>query len=509
MQKTAKLYFTSDVHGAFFSTNYKQKDPCNMGLFAIADEICSKKENTLLIDGGDMIQGSPLLQYLQKSGKGYEEVSSTINDIGYDLITLGNHDFNFGYETLKNYTNNIQAKVLCCNLIDKKNAIDFLPYHIEKLENGLTIGFIGAVTDYVNVWEAKEHLRNLEVLPTFECIKKTHDELVGKVDVLVCIYHGGFEQDINNLENYSLITSGENVGLAICKEMEFDLLLTGHQHMQVQGKNIFGTHTLQVPSNATWYADIDITFTENKRVQIQSRNIAANALNTNTKLEDKYADLQKNVQSWLDIPVGKLSHALTQTNPLEIMQNGWRFSELCNSIILEKIDADMCCTSLMNEPYPLSKTITMRDIVSAYPFQNEITTVEVNSHILKEALEHVASFFVLKNGELGINPKYTKQKLELYNFDFYYGIEYSFDLTKEIGNRVVRLQKEGKDLNTNKTYRLGLTGYRASGAGGYDMFKECKIISRTIEDVQQMLIERITGSRELFTPKEADYKVFW
>ncbi len=507
MLKSAKIYFTSDVHGYFYPTNYKQEDPCNIGLFSIANEINSKKENTLLIDGGDMIQGSPFLQYLQKSEKGYNDVSSIINDIGYNFVSLGNHDFNFGYDTLKQYVNNINAKVLCCNLIDKKGELIFLPYHIEKLENGLTIGFIGAVTDYVNVWEDTANIEHLTILPAFECIKKAHDDIVKKCDVLVCIYHGGFEYDVNDSDNYLLTTKGENIGLAICKEMKFDLLLTGHQHMQVQGKNIFGTHTLQVPSNATWYADIDIAFEESKGVQIQSKNIMASALKTNKDLEKKYELLQQNVQSWLDIPVGKLSQAICQTNPLEIMQNGWRFSELCNSIIIEKTGADICCTSLMNEPHPLTKTVTMRDIVSAYPFSNEITILEVNAKIIKDALEQVASFFILENGNIAINPKYTKQKLELYNFDFYYGIEYTFDIRKDIGSRVVRLQKDGKDLEEDKMYTLGLTGYRASGAGGYDMFKKCKTISRTIEDVQQMLIEKITGSVVL--PAKADYKVLY
>ncbi len=509
MSKNAKLYFTSDVHGYFFPTNYKQVQPCNMGLFAIANEINSKKENTLLIDGGDMIQGSPLLQYLKKSGEDYLEVANIINDIGYDLVTLGNHDFNFGYETLKNYANTISAKVLCCNLIDKKEEINFLPYHVEKLENGLTIGFIGAVTEYVNVWEDKGNLSSLEILPTFDCIKKAHDELVGKVDILVCIYHGGFEHDLEKLESYELTSGGENIGLAICKELDFDLLLTGHQHMQVQGKNIFGTHTLQVPSNATWYADIDIFFDENKGVQIQSKNLMSKAANSNKELESKYEPLQQKVENWLDIPVGKLSEPIEQTNPLQIMEHGWRFSELCNSVILEKINADMCCTSLMNDPYPLTKSVTMRDIVSAYPFTNEITTIEVNRSIIKEALEHVASFFLLENDTLIINPRYTKQKLELYNFDFYYGIEYTFDISKEIGSRVIRLQKDGKDLDKNKTYTLGLTGYRASGAGGYDMFKDCKTISRTIEDVQQMLIEKITGMKEIMLPPKVDYRIVW
>ncbi len=507
MLKTAKLYFTSDVHGYFFPTNYKQTEPCNMGLFTIQNEINSKKDNTLLIDGGDMIQGSPLLQYLQKSGDGYSSIFSMINDIGYNIVTLGNHDFNFGYETLKSYVNTLDAKVLCCNMVDKKNEIDFLPHYIATLENGMTIGFIGAVTEYVNVWEDKANLEHLEILPTFEALKKAHDEIAGKCDVLVCIYHGGFEHDILDIENYTLTTNGENIGLAICKELNFDLLLTGHQHMQLQGTTIFGTHTLQVPSNATWYADIDILFDEIKGVQIQSKNIMAKANTSSKVMEKKYETVQKKVQEWLDEPVGKLSNAIDQTSPIEIMQNGWRFSELCNSIIIEKTGVDICCTSLMNEPYPLSKTVTMRDIVSAYPFANEITTLEVNARILKDALEQVASFFILEEGTLAINPKYTKQKLELYNFDFYYGIEYTFDIRKEIGSRVVLLQKDGKDLDANKAYTLGLTGYRASGAGGYDMFKNCKVISRTIEDVQQMLIEKITGSVTL--PPKANYSVLY
>ncbi len=510
MAKSAKLYFTSDVHGYFFPTNYKQTEPCNMGLFAIANEISSKKENTLLIDGGDMIQGSPLLQYLKKSGEDYADVIHIINDIGYNLITLGNHDFNFGYETLKKYVNGISAKVLCCNMLDKKKEIDFLPYHIETLENGLTLGFIGAVTDYVNVWEDKANLTDIEILPTFDCIKKVHDEIVGKVDVLVCIYHGGFEQSIESTDTYKVIPTsekGENVGIAICKELEFDLVLTGHQHMQVQGTDIFGTHTLQVPSNATWYADVDILFEESKGVQVISKNIMAKATNSNNELEKKYSALQERVQTWLDIPVGILSEPIDQTKPIEIMKTGWRFSDLCNNIIIEKTGCDLCCTSLMNEPYPLSKTVTMRDIVSAYPFTNEITTVEVTAKIIKEALEHVASFFVLENGALSINSLYTKQKLELYNFDFYYGIEYTFDVSRNIGDRVIKLQKNGKDLEEGTVYKLGLTGYRASGAGGYDMFKGCKALSRTAEDVQQMLIEKITGSVTL--PPRADYTVLW
>lgn len=73
-----------------------------------------------------------------------------------------------------------------------------------------------------------------------------------QTDLTICIYHGGFECDLESGAVLSKTT--ENVGYRICKELDFDILLTGHQHMSVHGRELFGTYTVQPCDNAKEYS---------------------------------------------------------------------------------------------------------------------------------------------------------------------------------------------------------------------------------------------------------------
>ena len=96
------IYFTSDTHGYLYPNNFASTQPQNMGLLSMR---FPKDENTLVIDGGDTIQGSPLT-YFCKQNHMELPVAQAMNDRGYDYITLGNHDFNNGVEALADYLNN-------------------------------------------------------------------------------------------------------------------------------------------------------------------------------------------------------------------------------------------------------------------------------------------------------------------------------------------------------------------------------------------------------------------
>ena len=99
------------------------------------------------------------------------------------------------------------------------------------MPNGLRVGIGGIVTDYVNVWEKKENLVGVQIVDPFIEAQKALSELKGKTDINICIYHGGFEADLDT--GRRLTESTENVGYKICEELEFDILLSGHQHMSV------------------------------------------------------------------------------------------------------------------------------------------------------------------------------------------------------------------------------------------------------------------------------------
>ena len=254
--KNVTLYFTSDLHGYVYPTDYRDQTVQELGMLAITNNY-KKDGNTLIIDGGDTIQGSPFTTYLSQNPQPVHPVATLFNEVGYDYITLGNHEFNYGYDYLASYLNHSNAKVLCANIEDKTNQLPICKDDIKVLENGLKVGIIGFSTDFIPVWEQEQNLTHFDITDTFTAVKTSYDKLKGQVDLLIGLYHGGFENDIHTHDVLS--TTSENIGYKICKELEFDVLLTGHQHMPISAHAIHGTHIVQTSHNGTSYAKVNIT----------------------------------------------------------------------------------------------------------------------------------------------------------------------------------------------------------------------------------------------------------
>lgn len=306
MGKKIKIYFTSDLHGHFYPTNYVNKETKAMGLFQCASQF-QKDENSLVIDGGDILQGSAFAQYCQKELESNEPIAHIMNFCGYDYITLGNHDFNFGQQYMEEYITRLNAKCVCQNVRDRNGSYLF-PYDIKTMENGIRVGIVGIVTDYVNIWEKKENLQKLTISDSFEEAKRALEELKGKVDVTLCIYHGGFER---NLETGELLsTTTENIAYRICEELDFDLLLTGHQHMSIMGQEVHGTYVVGSKQNGLEYQMVELDF-EGEEVKIHAT--LKKAQKTPGVLADVFSFLEDGVQTWLGNEVVELSEPLLQT----------------------------------------------------------------------------------------------------------------------------------------------------------------------------------------------------
>ena len=154
MEKTFQIYYTSDTHGHIFPVNYASNCPENSGLLNLAAQV-EKDGNTLVLDGGDSLQGTPLTQYYLEHCKKWpiHPVAAAFNAMGLDYFTLGNHDFNFGYEALRDYLQAMDGVCLCTNVEDLGGELRIRPWAVHTLANGLRVGITGVVTDFVNVWE--------------------------------------------------------------------------------------------------------------------------------------------------------------------------------------------------------------------------------------------------------------------------------------------------------------------------------------------------------------------
>lgn len=481
--KNIKIYFTSDTHGFIYPTDYKDNNLKNIGLLNIINEL-KKDPNTLIIDGGDTIQGSPFTTFLSNKKFKDHPLSLVMNIGKYDFITLGNHDFNYGYSYLEKYLNGLNGECICSNVLDKQNKLPIKPYSIKTLENGLKLGLIGLTTEFIPIWENPQNLINIDILNSFETCKKYHDLLKDKVDLLILVYHGGFENDIDTGKSLSKTT--ENIAYKICKELKFDLILTGHQHMEIENKELFNTHIVQPSNNAKKYALINVDIAKNKKY-ITSKLITPK-INPNNECLEKLLPLEKDVQIWLDTPVGFLDIPLIPKSHLEMAIEGSYLANFINDVQLEISKADISCTSFANSIKGFNKEVTIRDIVSTYIYPNTLVVLEVTGEILKKALIRSSEYFKLENGNISISENFLKPKVAHYNYDYFSNIEYTFDLNKTGAERVSSFKYKEKEIKNTDTFSLVMNNYRASGVSGYEFFKECKVLKEIQIEMPEILI---------------------
>lgn len=485
MSKNLKIYYTSDTHGYIFPTDYINKEQKPMGVLSLKSSF-KKDGNTLVLDGGDTIQGSAFAKYMWENQTDTNPITDVFNEVGYDYVTLGNHDFNYNYEGAYSFVKNLKAQCILANVIDHKGKLNFKPYSIRTLENGIKVGIIGIVTDYVSLWEKPEHLTHLEILDAFETMKTTLDIVRPLCDITVVIYHGGFEADIAT--GRILAKGKENIGYRVCKELDVDLLLTAHQHMPLEGRELFGTHVLQLPPNASKYAEINIEIDGNTK-SISSNFYFPNPIDSKEISKD-LLQTQDKIQHWLDQDVGCFSQAIEPISKLDMSLKGSKLADFCNKVQLEYTGADFSCTSLGNNPMGFKEQVTTRDILAAYQFPNTIKVLEIDLNTLKKALERCGEYYALENGKVEVAECFVYPKVEHYNYDFFAGFDYVFDITKPVGQRVESITINAKPLE-DKNYTIAMSDYRATGTGGYEFYADCLLVKEYGIDLQELIIEYV------------------
>ena len=506
MEKTFQIYYTSDTHGHIFPVNYASNCPENSGLLNLAAQV-EKDGNTLVLDGGDSLQGTPLTQYYLENRDQWpvHPVAAAFNAMGLDYFTLGNHDFNFGYEALRDYLKAMNGVCLCNNVEDLGGELRIRPWTVHTLGNGLRVGITGVVTDFVNIWEQPQNLTQLRITDAFRAAKAACAALADQCDIRVCIYHGGFEED---LETGRLLSdSGENLACKIARELDFDVLLTGHQHMAVEDVMLSGTYAVQPPANAGQFLHI-IGQWDGTGSQIHSRLMSVGATH-DAEPYQSLLPLENAVQNWLDQPIGVLSQSIPPEGKLEAAVHSSQVAALFNQVQLAETGADFSCTSLGNDPVGLASPVTMRGVTAAYLFANTLVVLEVTEEVLRQTLERCATYFTLVDGQPQISEEFLLPKVEHYNYDFYAGLSYTFDLRRPVGSRLTRLAKlDGSPLGNGK-FRLCTSNYRATGTGGYEILRECPVLWRGGTEMPDLTARYIRKCSPVPPLNNVEMKVVW
>lgn len=500
------LLVTSDIHGHLCPTDYRSREERNLGLAKLSGFIRQERishSSVMLLDNGDLTQGTPLMYRYAKFGSdgGSHPAVKALNHLRYDAAVIGNHEFNYGPDLLRKVIRQSEFPWLSANIVNKSSGIPAFgtPYFVKTTNEGVKVAILGLTTHYIPNWEQPAHIEGLEFRDALEAAKEwvSHIRAVERPDVLIVSYHGGFERDPLTGETTEPLT-GENQGYAICMEVEgIDVLVTGHQHRTLTGE-INGVAIVQPGCNGQALGKVTIELREDdKGWMIREKKsellFPVPGGETDEAMLALIAEDESKTQDWLDQPIGRSEGDLTIRDPIEARLKDHPFIEFINKVQMETTGTDISNTALFtDESLGFQERITMRDIVSNYIYPNTLKVLRLSGQDILYALEKSASYFtVLEDGTPTVSPAFREPKPQHFNYDMWEGIEYELDIARPVGQRVVYLQMHGAPLNLHAEYDVVMNSYRASGGGNYDMFKGKLVVREITVDMTEILADYI------------------
>jgi len=504
MKKTIQIVHTSDIHGHILPINYANNHYQDIGLSKLSSITKTyNKQNTILIDTGDTIQGSPMMHILQTKNDQYiHPIASAMNAMQYHYFIPGNHDFNFGQDYLHSFINDLDATSLCANITKEDNHLLFQkPYDIYTTSEGIKIAIIGLTTEYIPNWEQPSHIKGIQFHSVIDTLKNILPEVKShQPHAIIVAYHGGFEKDLETFE-LTIKDTKENVGSAIIEQFpEIDVLLTGHQHRKI-AQSIHSVLVSQPSSKGDLLSEITLEFEHQDHwilINKEIKQLSTQDVSSDKTIENLVERDEEITQQYLNQVIGNINDGSMKIEDQFLARiNKHPIVSLINKIQLETSGAMISCMSLANDATGFNQDITVRNVFSTYPFPNTLSVLKINGKELKLALEENAKYFTIVEHKITISKEFSSPKEQHYNYDMFDGIEYTIKVSNPIGSRITSLSRHNKPITEDDQFTLVLNNYRASGGGDFEIFKDLDVIKEIPSDVPILIIDYIKREKTI------------
>ncbi|MFB5564934.1 bifunctional 2',3'-cyclic-nucleotide 2'-phosphodiesterase/3'-nucleotidase [Bacillus cereus] len=551
-----RILETSDIHVNLMNYDYYQTKTDNkVGLVQTATLVNKAREevkNSVLFDDGDALQGTPLGDYVAnkiKDPKNPVDPSYThplyrvMNLMKYDVISLGNHEFNYGLDYLNKVIEKTDFPVINSNVYkvdhDDKEENDenyFKPYHILKKEvvdeagqkQIVKIGVMGFVPPQIMNWDKANlegKVKAKDIVATARImVKKMQDE---GADIIVALAHSGVDKseykEANKMENASYHLATQVPGV--------DAVLMGHSHTEV--KDVFNGVPVVMPG--VFGSNLGIIDMQLKKVngkwevqkdqsKPQLRPIANSKgtplVESDQKLVNEIKDEHQATIDYVNTPVGETKapinsyFSLVQDDPsVQIVTNAqkWYVEQELKKPEYEKIK-DIPVLSA-GAPFKAggrngatyytdipAGTLAIKNVADLYVYPNTLYAVKVNGAQVKEWLEMSAGQFNQ------IDPTKTEEQplvnigYPTYNFDILDGLKYEIDVTQPAkydkdgkvvnanANRIVNMTYEGKPVADNQEFIVATNNYRGSSKT-FPGVSEGEVIYQSQDETRQIIVK--------------------
>ena len=496
---------TTDLHGNIDPIDYYTNKPDNRGLAKVATlikRIRKENPNSLLIDSGDTIQGTPLESiHGRKNNQPIDPMMLVMNSLNYDSMTVGNHEYNFGLKVLEKARGEAKFPWLSANTYDVgTQKTHYKPYIVKEVA-GVKIGVLGLTTPGIPNWDNPPNYAGLEFREPVSEARKWVAVLRDqeKVDVVAIAMHMGLGEDLRSGEVSPGQVPHENEAIAIAQEVPgVDVIFMGHTHREVPSLYINGVLLTQANYWGKQLARADLYLQKNANGSWRVYAKSARTLATDDRVEAdpdvvKLAQpYDQETQEWLARVIGQSAEELTAK---DARFRDTAILDLIQKVQLEAGKADVSMVASFNSEARIAKgPVTVRDIAGLYVYENTLVVLEITGQQLKDALEHAAKYFkAYVPGKPASDL--VDEKIPAYNFDIAEGVTYDLDISKPVGQRIQNLRFRGQPLSMTRKLRLATNNYRVNGGGGYTMYKDAPVVYRSSEEIRELIIDWVERNK--------------
>ncbi|MEU1591489.1 5'-nucleotidase C-terminal domain-containing protein [Streptomyces sp. NPDC005708] len=542
---------TTDLHGHVFNwdyfkdAEYTDKAGNALGLARIStlvDQVRQEKGhcNTLLLDAGDTIQGTPLTYYYAKvdpitaKGGPVHPMAQAMNAIGYDAAALGNHEFNYGIETLRRFESQCDFPLLGANAVDAKTLKPaFPPYFVKKFHvpgaPPVKVAVLGLTNPGIAIWD-KAYVQGKLAFPGLEeqAAKWVPKLRAMGADVVVVSAHSGTS---GNSSYGDQLPYAEDAAANVARQVPgIDAILVGHAHLEIPelkvvneqtGKTVVLSEPLCYAERLTLF-DVELVFVKGKW-EVES--VAASLRNSNTVADDPkitklLTDEHAKVVQYVNQVVGKATETLTTVDA--------RYKDAPIIDLITKVQEDVVKAALAGTEYaalpviaqasPFSRTseipagnVTIRDLSSLYVYDNTLVAKLMTGAQVRAYLEYSAEYFVqtAAGAPVDVEKLTNANGRPDYNYDYVSGLHYEIDIAQAAGSRIKNLTYNGAPLDDAQQFVLAVNNYRANGGGAFPFVASGKELWSESTEIRTRIAEWVTA-KGVLDPEDfasADWKL--
>lgn len=468
--KKIEIVHTNDIHGRINEDDF-EKAAGFAKLQTKLKELRKENPNLLLLDAGDALHGTTAVNL----SKG-EEMVKLMNDLGYDAMTIGNHDFNFGYDRLLELKEMAKFPIMSANVV-KEGKNDFEPYIIKDIE-GVKVGIFALTTEESKTKTHPNNIKGVEFVSPIKTAEKYVKELKAKdADIIIALGHLGVEGTTTE--------TSENV---LEKVDGIDLFIDGHSHEETN-KVVNDAVLVQAGSYTKNLGFIEINLDGKKVESIAHKLIPFEELKELEGDKDILAKLDKiktENEKVLKEVIGKTKVKLDGERE-DVRTKETNLGNLVTDAIREVTGADIGFMTGGNIRATIEAgDVTIGDVVTSFPFANTIMVKEFTGDELKASLENGLKKYPETAGEF---PQVS-------------GMSFKFNPKAPVGERVLEIKVGDKAIKADGKYTLATNDFLAAGGDGYEIFAK-KPVLREGALLSDMVIEYFAKHKEV-EPKLED-----